>query len=116
MRFIVYCPPPLPPLTPPSSPQVRDSVLAEVEAILLSGGSLAETIVSAGKNQLQQLVEQQPPQHLFAGYLGRPSELKQWDEATVKACLHLPLTILPLQQALIHEYVPPSPSYPSTRS
>lgn len=83
--------------------EVRDAVLAEVEAILLSGGSLSETVVSCGQQQLHHLVLPQPPSELFTEHLGRLHEQKEWDERTVRACLHLPLAILPLHQALIHD-------------
>lgn len=82
---------------------VRDVVIQEVEAILLSGGSQADVIVEAGKRQLHYLEESQPPDAMFAQFLGRHEKLSEWDEPTVRACLQLPFTILPLHQALVHE-------------
>ena len=82
---------------------IRDVVLSELEAILISGGDLSDSIVVVGKTHLEYLTLEQPPATLFADYLGRPDELKQWDEATVKACLNLPFAILPTHQSLIHE-------------
>ncbi|XP_018018176.2 symplekin [Hyalella azteca] len=86
-----------------SDDQVRKAILQEAEAILLIGGSQAESIMSAGRRQLLYLEQPEPPDAMFAEFLGRPTKLEEWDEATVKACLDLPLTILPLHEALVHD-------------
>ncbi|KAA0183330.1 hypothetical protein HAZT_HAZT004411 [Hyalella azteca] len=86
-----------------SSALVRKAILQEAEAILLIGGSQAESIMSAGRRQLLYLEQPEPPDAMFAEFLGRPTKLEEWDEATVKACLDLPLTILPLHEALVHD-------------
>ncbi|KAF2357901.1 Symplekin C-terminal [Trinorchestia longiramus] len=86
-----------------SNEEVRKAILQEAEAILLSGGSQAESIMSAGRRQLLYLEQPEPPDAMFAEYLGRSQQLREWDESTVRACLDLPLTILPLHEALVHD-------------
>lgn len=51
------------------------------------------------------LVLPKPPEVLFGVEKGRPDCRDYWEEGSLKACLYLYLTLLPIKQELIHELV-----------
>jgi symplekin len=44
-----------------------------------------------------------PPEVIFGEDRGRPIVAKDWNENCVKACLYLYLSLLPINETLIHE-------------
>ena len=44
-----------------------------------------------------------PPEVLLGQARGRPERNTNWTEETIRACLYLYLSLLPLNQQLIHE-------------
>jgi symplekin len=46
---------------------------------------------------------QQPPEVLFGEERGRPVTVKEWSDNIVRACLYLYLSLLPINEILIHE-------------
>ncbi|CAH1792448.1 unnamed protein product [Owenia fusiformis] len=84
------------------NPEVRTNAL-RVTKVLYARQDLKGPIEKYALAFIKHLLQAKPPRNLFGQDRGRPDVREVWTDDTIKICLYLYLTLLPLNHKLMHE-------------
>lgn len=81
---------------------IRDNAIIHI-VDLYNRNELIKDINDFAICHLDYLKSQQPPSSLFGAAHGRITKMENWSDSLVKACIQVYISLLPINESLIHE-------------